>query len=126
MATRAADRKRMIDDLERAGDPLAREFADASARAQAAAHMARASGEYPLLSGGDVNLYSLFVERAMTLVKPDGLVGLLTPSGIASGQDGVDILQGRGDGRSAAGTFTTSRIKRCSFLTCMRHSNSVS
>ena len=84
MATRAADRKRMIDDLETAGDPLAREFADASARAQAAARMARASGEYPLLSGGDVNLYSLFVERAMTLVKPDGLVGLLTPSGIAS------------------------------------------
>ena len=84
MATRAADRKRMIDDLETAGDPLAREFADASARAQTAVHMARASGEYPLLSGGDVNLYSLFVERAMTLVKPDGMVGLLTPSGIAS------------------------------------------
>ena len=84
MATRAADRKRMIDGLETAGDPLAREFADASARAQTAVHMARASGEYPLLSGGDVNLYSLFVERAMTLVKPDGMVGLLTPSGIAS------------------------------------------
>ena len=84
MATRAADRKRMIDGLETAGDPLAREFADASARAQTAVHMARASGEYPLLSGGDVNLYSLFVERAMTLVKPDGMIGLLTPSGIAS------------------------------------------
>ena len=84
MATRAADRKRMIDDLETAGDPLAREFADASGRAQTAVQTARASGEYPLLSGGDVNLYSLFVERAMTLVKPNGMVGLLTPSGIAS------------------------------------------
>ena len=28
------------------------------------------------------NLYSLFVERALRLVKPGGLVGLLTPSGI--------------------------------------------
>ena len=42
----------------------------------------RASGHYPLLGGGDINLYSLFVERAMRLVKPDGIVGLLTPSGI--------------------------------------------
>ena len=94
MATRAADRKRMIDDLETAGDPIAREFADASARAQAAARMARASGEYPLLSGGDVNLYSLFVERAMTLVKPDGLVGLLTPSGIASDKTASTFFKG--------------------------------
>ena len=31
-----------------------------------------------------MNLYSLFVERAMTIVKPVGLIGLLTPSGIAS------------------------------------------
>ena len=29
-------------------------------------------------------IYSLFVERAHALVKPDGMVGLLTPSGIAS------------------------------------------
>ena len=94
MATRAADRKRMIADLETAGDPLAREFADASARAQATARMARASGEYPLLSGGDVNLYSLFVERAMTLVKPDGLVGLLTPSGIASDKTASKFFKG--------------------------------
>ena len=42
----------------------------------------RGSGHYPLLGGGDINLYSLFVERAMHLIKPDGLVGLLTPSGI--------------------------------------------
>ena len=94
IATPAANRKRMIADLETTGDPLAREFADASARAQAAARMARASGEYPLLSGGDVNLYSLFVERAMTLVKPDGMVGLLTPSGIASDKTASTFFKG--------------------------------
>ena len=94
MATPAANRKRMIADLETAGDPLAREFADASGRAQTAVHRARASGEYPLLSGGDVNLYSLFVERAMTLVKPDGMVGLLTPSGIASDKTASAFFKG--------------------------------
>ena len=37
-----------------------------------------------MLSGGDLNIYSLFVERAMTLINPGGIIGLLTPSGIAS------------------------------------------
>ncbi len=84
LASRAADRKRMISELEKANDPLARDFATASERAYTATRMARRSGDYPLLSTGDLNLYSLFVERAMTLVKPEGMVGLLVPSGIAS------------------------------------------
>lgn len=83
-APRAADRKRMIAALEQSGDPLAGDFRQASDRAKAAARVARTSGDYPLLARGDLNLYSLFVERAMTIVKPDGMVGLLVPSGIAS------------------------------------------
>ena len=84
LAPRAADRKRMIAALERDGDPLARDFAVASERAVAATRMARRSGDYPLLSGGDINLNSLFVERASTVAKPDGVIGLLVPSGIAT------------------------------------------
>ena len=94
LAQRAADRKRMIVDLEKAGDPLAHDFATASERAVAATRMARASGDYPLLSSGDINLYSLFVERAMTIVKPDGMVGLLTPSGIASDKTAARFFKG--------------------------------
>ena len=81
---RAADRKRMIAKLGQENDPLARDFEFASERASAGARMARKCGDYPLLSGGDLNLYSLFVERAITLAKPDGMIGLLVPSGIAS------------------------------------------
>ncbi|KKZ13705.1 MAG: restriction endonuclease, partial [Candidatus Synechococcus spongiarum 142] len=83
-AQRAADRKRLIQALKDAGDPLASAFAQAEQQAAATARMARSGGDYPLLSGGDVNFYSLFVERAMALVKPQGMVGLLVPSGIAS------------------------------------------
>jgi len=83
-AQKAVDRKRMIDELERNDDPLSVDFIKANERAEAATRMARSGGDYPLLSGGDVNIYSLFVERAMALVKRDGMVGLLTPSGIAS------------------------------------------
>ncbi len=94
LAPRAADRKRMIADLEKAGDPLSRDFAEANERATAAVRMARAGGDYPLLSGGDINLYSLFVERAMNIVKPDGMVGLLTPSGIASDKTAARFFKG--------------------------------
>ena len=84
LVQRASDRKQMIRELEEAEDPLAADYQHASERAIAMASMARHCGDYPYLSRGDVNLYSLFVERAMALVHSDGVVGLLTPSGIAS------------------------------------------
>ena len=83
-ARRAADRRRMIGALRDDGDPLAADFERANERADSALRVARTGGNYPWLSRGDVNLYSLFVERAMALVGPQGVVGLLTPSGIAS------------------------------------------
>ena len=70
-AARRAGIKRLRDD----GDPLAAEFDAAKNRAEKLGRMVRESGRYPLLSSGDVNLYSLFVERAMALVKPAGMVG---------------------------------------------------
>ncbi|MCE2422793.1 MAG: restriction endonuclease [Gemmatimonadetes bacterium] len=93
-APRAADRKRLIAELEKAESPLARDFAVANERTAAALRMARKGGDYPLLSGGDLNLYSLFVERAMTLVKRDGMVGLLVPSGIASDKTAARFFKG--------------------------------
>lgn len=86
LAQRASDRKRMITGLKAANDPLWKDFDHAEQRAIDTARIARRSGHYPLLSGGDTNLNSLFVERAHALVKPGGMVGLLIPSGIASDQ----------------------------------------
>ena len=82
LAPTAAARRRGIKQLRDGGDPLASEFDAAKLRADRLGQLIRASGHYPLLGGGDINLYSLFVERAMQLIKPDGIVGLLTPSGI--------------------------------------------
>ena len=82
LASTAAARGKGIQRLRDQGSPLAAEFDDAKNRADRLGEMIRASGHYPLLGGGDINLYSLFVERAMSLIKPDGFVGLLTPSGI--------------------------------------------
>ena len=82
LASTAAARQKGIQRLRKLGSPLAAEFDDAKRRADRLGEVIRASGHYPLLSGGDINLYSLFVERSMNLIKPDGFVGLLTPSGI--------------------------------------------
>jgi len=83
-AQKASDRGKLIKALEKAGDPLFADYAKADRRAADTMRVARKGGHYPLLSRGDINLYSLFVERAHALVKPGGMVGLLTPSGIAS------------------------------------------
>ena len=102
-AQRAADRRRLIGELQRGGDPLAAEFDAAAQRAARAMRAARAYGDYPYLSGGDTNLYSLFVERAFSLLKPDGVLGLLTPSGIASDKTAARFFRTvAGEGRLRA------------------------
>lgn len=93
LAQRASDRTKMIGKLKTDGDPLWNDFAHAEQRAIDTARMARKSGHYPLLSGGDTNLNSLFVERAHALVKPGGMVGLLIPSGIASDQSSAAFFR---------------------------------
>lgn len=84
LLSRASDRKRAIAALQKVNDPLWSQYVDAAERAETAVRVARECGDYPLLATGDINLYSLFVERASALCKPEGIVGLLTPSGIAS------------------------------------------
>ena len=93
LAPTAAARRKGIQRLREAGDLLTGAFDDAKARADSLGQLVRASGDYPLLGGGDVNLYSLFVERAMRLTKPDGLVGLLTPSGIYADKTAADFFK---------------------------------
>ena len=85
---RAADRARMIGQLKKKKSPLWGDYLEAVARAEANARVLgnseQGSGDYPLLGGDDVNLYSLFVERAQSLISKNGIVALLTPSGIAA------------------------------------------
>ncbi|KAB2320109.1 restriction endonuclease [Betaproteobacteria bacterium SCN1] len=84
LQARAADRKKLIAREKERNTPLWRDYVAAADSAETAARVAREAGDYPLLSSGDINLYSLFVERAQALIAPGGIVGLLTPSGIAA------------------------------------------
>ena len=81
-ATPASRRHAMVAQLEADGDPLYDDYAHALHTADTMLRYGRACGDYPLLGGGDANLYRLFLERALALTHPDGIVALLTPSGI--------------------------------------------
>ncbi len=115
---RAADRKKMIAALQgvkmtQTGThtppvvDLWAQYQQATERAEANARVLGngklGANDYPLLGGGDVNLYSLFVERAQALVAPGGLVALLTPSGIAADKGAAEFFRGlSGTGRLGA------------------------
>ena len=93
LASTGAIRKALIKQRQDAGDALALQYAEVRERATALRTYAREGGHYPLLSGGRTNLYSLFVERALRLIKPRGLVGLLTPSGIYADRTAARFFQ---------------------------------
>ena len=105
LAPTAAARKEGILRLRNQGAPLVDEYDEAKERADRLGQLVRVSGDYPLLGGGDINLYSLFVERAMGLVKPDGFVGLITPSGIYADKTAARFFQSVSTSGRVGGLF---------------------
>ena len=105
LAPTAAARRKGIQQLRKQGASLAAEFDAAKAQSESLSQMVRSGGDYPLLSGGDINLYSLFVERSMSLIKPDGFVGLLTPSGIYADKTAARFFQSVSTSGRVGGLF---------------------
>ena len=67
---------------------------------------ARASGMYPLQGTGHANLYQLFVERSLSLLKPGGRLGLILPAGFAI-DHGCAALRRHVLDRTCIDTFVT-------------------
>ena len=82
----AAERRNALDNLRKQGSTLPDELEETKSRALLHAAWMRESNMYPLLGRGDINLYSLFIERAESLIKPQGMVGILAPAGIYADQ----------------------------------------
>ncbi len=101
----ASARKQAIEDLQQNDVKLADDFERAKSHADQLGKVVRASGDYPLLGRGDINIYSLFVERAKSLIKPDGFVGLLTPSGIYADKNAADFFKQVSTGGRIYGLF---------------------
>ena len=91
-ATPASRRRAMVGQLETDDDPLYADYASALRLADTMLQYGRASGDYPLLGGGDTNLYRLFVERATALTDQYGIMALLTPSGIYGDRSAAEFF----------------------------------
>ncbi len=83
-ASNAARRRTLIGKLEKKNPELHARYEAALVNADLVSTHCRGSGDYPLTGRGDINTYALFAELAMRLVGPQGRVGLLVPSGIAT------------------------------------------
>jgi hypothetical protein len=84
-ARNAAARKKAIDALADTNPALLDEFYTARRKSEAESQFLRGSGRYPLCGVGDVNTYSVFAEHFRAILSPDGRLGLLTPTGLATG-----------------------------------------
>jgi Eco57I restriction-modification methylase len=87
-AVSAAKRRQLIVELEHSNRDRDRElyvlYTQAKEAAEKTLEHVRVSEEFPLTAKGDVNTYMLFAELARKIVAPNGRVGLLVPSGIAT------------------------------------------
>lgn len=83
-ASKADERQSMIEQLKVTTPALYNEFAVAYERSMDSLRVARTGGDYPKTGSGDLNLYSVFVERSAEIIKPNGIVGLLTPVGVGT------------------------------------------
>ncbi|MBI4516860.1 MAG: hypothetical protein HY699_13705 [Deltaproteobacteria bacterium] len=83
-APNKAARARLIRDLLQRNPPLHREFVEALRAAAGASAFLRHSGRCPLTGRGDINTYAVFAETMRQLIAPNGRLGCIVPSGIAT------------------------------------------
>ena len=83
-AVKAADRRKLIEATEDGQPGTIRRLCPGGRAAERTLAHVREAGNFPLTAKGDVNTYMVFAELAHRIVAPQGRVGLLVPSGIAT------------------------------------------
>ena len=83
-AVSAATRRKLIDRLRKTDPELHGRYLAAKQAAERTLRHVRTCGRFPLTAKGDINTYAVFAELAQAIVAPNGRVGLLVPSGIAT------------------------------------------
>jgi hypothetical protein len=87
------NRERLIQKLEVENPVLYSDYISAKNEAEANIKFLNESSRYPLMSGGDVNTYTVFTEGIFNLLNNGGFCGLITPSGIASDDGTKEFFQ---------------------------------
>ncbi len=79
-----AESRKLIDNLKTEDPNLYARYLAAMHLTEKTTAYVRQSNHYPLTGTGDINTYAVFAELAHRLVAPNGRVGILVPSGIAT------------------------------------------
>jgi hypothetical protein len=83
-ASNKAARENLISQLHKTNPNLWREYREALHFANSLGKFFRTSGSFPLTSCGDINTYSIFAELFAHLVRSNGRIGIVVPTGIAT------------------------------------------
>jgi hypothetical protein len=92
-AANASARKALIAALPHSDPPLWESWCAASRQAEAQSHVARQSQRYPLSARGDINTYALFAEHNLSIIRPSGRTGFVSPTGIATDDTTKEYFQ---------------------------------
>lgn len=92
----------MIQQLPSKRPDLWRDYQEALHDADAMSKHLRASGQYPLTARGDINTYAVFAERFTRLIRAEGRVGAVLPTGIATDDTTKDFFAKLMETRSMA------------------------
>ena len=77
-------RKKLIAGLDSDDPALWSAYQIAVRQAEGESHLIRATGRYPLCGLGKVNTYAIFAETMRNALKPNGRMGIIVPTGIAT------------------------------------------
>lgn len=108
-ASNATARGRIIQALADSESPTERqlhaEFQLARHSAEASSQFVRKGGRFPLTGTGDVNLYALFAELALSLIASGNRAGIIVPTGIATDDSTKAYFDALGTGHRLASLY---------------------
>ncbi len=91
-AANAAKRKALIRTLSERKPTLWQGFLKALRSSETESKFIRCSGRYRLTAKGDINTYAIFAEHAENSISPNGLAGVIVPTGIAADDTNKDFF----------------------------------
>ncbi|TDE85370.1 Eco57I restriction-modification methylase domain-containing protein [Deinococcus sp. S9] len=104
-APNAAARTRLIAGLKTEQPAIYADFVRDLRQAEGESHFIRASGRYPLTGRGDVNTYAIFSELCRQSLNPQGRMGIIVPTGIATDDTTKFFFQSLMDKASLASLY---------------------
>lgn len=111
-AANASIRKAMIKKLKTEQPERYQNFKKDLRKAEGESHFLRNSRRYPLCGRGDINLYTIFAETNRSLLQPQGSVGCILPTGIATDANTQIFFQELIESRSLISFFDFQNQKK--------------